>query len=182
MNSQNLLIFVCNGKMTNKTCQEQRKKLKMDCMFAREMWVCSEDYLSPFSMMQLTQCPVDFSVKLEHPISISHVVAQKYTYITHIHKVQSKSKQNECEQATNLLLGMVTRSVSVSSLCNSVKRALCRPATSALHLHFSQQSQYAVGAVFFNLRKVLSNNSNIQNAVNICCGCHLCQPKKCFSN
>ena len=41
----------------------------------------------------------------------------------------------------HLLLGMVTRSVSASSLLSKVKRELCSPATSALHLHFSQQSQ-----------------------------------------
>ena len=40
-----------------------------------------------------------------------------------------------------LLFGMVTRSVCASSLLSSVERELCCPAISALHLHFSQQSQ-----------------------------------------
>ena len=52
-----------------------------------------------------------------------------------------------------LLFGVVTRSVVVRSLYRRSSRAAFWPAISVLHLHFSQQSQYAVGEVLLSLRK-----------------------------
>ena len=51
-----------------------------------------------------------------------------------------------------LLLLRVTRSVSASSLLSRSILTPCWPAIRALHLHFSQQSQYAVGEVLFSLK------------------------------
>lgn len=52
-----------------------------------------------------------------------------------------------------LLFGVVTRLVVVSNLYSRSRRAAFWPAISVLHLHFSQQSQYAVGEVLFSLGK-----------------------------
>lgn len=55
------------------------------------------------------------------------------------------------------LFGLVTRLVVVSSLYSRSRRAAFCPAISVLHLHFSQQSQYAVGEVLLSLgRKTLT--------------------------
>lgn len=53
---------------------------------------------------------------------------------------------------TCLELCWVTRLVSAISRQSRSKRAVWLPWMSALHLHFSQQSQYAVGEVRFNLQ------------------------------
>lgn len=49
------------------------------------------------------------------------------------------------------LFGVVTRLVVVSNLYSRSRRAAFCPAIRVLHLHFSQQSQYAVGDVLFSL-------------------------------
>lgn len=51
------------------------------------------------------------------------------------------------------LFGVVTRLVVVSNLYSRSSRAAFWPAISVLHLHFSQQSQYAVGEVLLSLVK-----------------------------
>ena len=53
---------------------------------------------------------------------------------------------------THSLFGLVARSVSLMSLFSSSSRAFCSPGINALHAHFSQQSQYAVGEVRFSLK------------------------------
>lgn len=52
------------------------------------------------------------------------------------------------------LFGVVTRLVVVSNLYSRSRRAAFCPAISVLHLHFSQQSQYAVGEVLFSLANI----------------------------
>lgn len=52
------------------------------------------------------------------------------------------------------LLGVVTRLVVVSNLYSRSRRAAFCPAIRVLHLHFSQQSQYAVGDVLFSLANI----------------------------
>lgn len=56
-------------------------------------------------------------------------------------------------QRSYRLFGVVTRFVVVSNLYSRSRRAAFWPAISVLHLHFSQQSQYAVGEVLFSLAK-----------------------------
>lgn len=55
------------------------------------------------------------------------------------------------KQCSYRLLGVVTRLVVVSNLYSRSRRAAFWPAISVLHLHFSQQSQYAVGDVLLSL-------------------------------
>lgn len=61
--------------------------------------------------------------------------------------------QVQKHQWSYLLFGVVTRLVVVSNLYSRSRRAAFWPAISVLHLHFSQQSQYAVGEVLLSLVK-----------------------------
>ena len=58
---------------------------------------------------------------------------------------------SESKTKSDLELESLTRSVSVKMRLRSSYRAVWLPAISDRHLHFSQQSQYAVGEVFFSL-------------------------------
>lgn len=60
---------------------------------------------------------------------------------------------------THRLLGLDTRFVSVINLSRTWNLYAWFPATSALHLHFSQQSQYAVGEVRWKGNFQLRNNN-----------------------
>lgn len=58
------------------------------------------------------------------------------------------------KQLSYRLFGVVTRLVVVSNLYSRSRRAAFCPAIRVLHLHFSQQSQYAVGDVLFSLATI----------------------------
>lgn len=68
------------------------------------------------------------------------------------HKRQNTNLPVQKAQRSYLLFGVVTRLVVVSNLYSRSRRAAFWPAIRVLHLHFSQQSQYAVGEVLFSLR------------------------------
>jgi len=72
-------------------------------------------------------------------------VFNEYQYDT---KIDTKYKT---EWQRDLELESLTRSVSVRMRLSSSYRAIWLPAINERHLHFSQQSQYAVGDVFFSL-------------------------------
>ena len=84
------------------------------------------------------------------PTSLADV-ARRRRSLTSLADFRPASDEKTRKHA-HLEFGRQARSVSISSRLSSVKRAVWLPATRERHLHFSQQSQYAVGCVFFSLR------------------------------
>jgi len=69
----------------------------------------------------------------------------------------------KCKAESDLELESLTRSDSARMRLSSSNLAAWLPAISDRHLHFSQQSQYAVGDVFFSLHTQPLSNSSLRS-------------------